>query len=127
MDVRFVGANGVESHDVAGLAALLERADGFTWVDIPAFDEAAASLLRETFQCHPAVIDACARRNHVPSVHAYEHQFFTILHAPLLGKAGHVHLLELDQLVGLNYVITVHGPINPALDPSVALAETESV
>jgi Mg2+ and Co2+ transporter CorA len=38
-----------------------------------------------------------------------------------------VHLLELDQIIGRNYLVTVHGPINPAVDPAAALEETEGV
>lgn len=127
MYVRFMGPAGLEEYVVGDIAALLARDDGFTWVDIPVFDAEAETVLRERFRCHDAVIEGCGKRNHVPSVHAYEHQFFTIIHAPLLGKAGHVHLLEIDQLVGLNYLVTVHGPINPEVDPAAALEETERV
>jgi Mg2+ and Co2+ transporter CorA len=38
-----------------------------------------------------------------------------------------VHYLELDQFVGPRYVVTVHGPVNPAVDPEAALAETRTV
>ena len=127
MDVRFVGTDGVEHHDVAELDALLDRSDGFTWIDVPELDETAERVLRDSIGCHPAVLQAFATRNHVPTVHAYEKHFFTTLHAPLLGVAGHVHLLELDQLVSTNYLVTVHGPINPAVDPAESLVDTESV
>lgn len=127
MHVRFVGADGIEEHGPGHLAELLGRDDGFTWVDIPLCDDEAVAVMREQFGCHPALIDACQRRNHVPSVHAYEAHVFTILHAPLLGEAGHVHLLELDQVVGHNHLITVHGPLNPSVDPAQALVETDAV
>jgi magnesium transporter len=127
MDVRFVGTDGVEEHDVADLDALLERTDGFTWIDVPEVDETAARVLRDAIGCHPAVLQAFATRNHVPTVHAYEKHFFTTLHAPLLGVAGHVHLLELDQLVSTRYLVTVHGPINPAVDPAESLVDTAAV
>lgn len=127
MDVRFVTAGGVPEHATADLPTLLERAGGFTWVDVPAFDEEAERVMRTLLGCHPAVLRSCAQRNHVPSVHAYPAHFFTVLHAPLPGAAGHVHLLELDQLVGRHYLVTVHGPINPALDPALALTETDDV
>src|SRR5690349_17158018 len=117
MDVRFVGTDGVEDHDVADLDTLLARTDGFTWIDVPTFDETAEQLLRESIGCHPSVLRHFATRNHVPTVHAYQNHFFTTLHAPLLGAAGHVHLLELDQVVGTRYLVTVHGPINPVVDP----------
>ena len=126
MDVRFVGTDGVVDHDVADLDALLERTDGFAWIDVPTFDETAEQVLRDVIGCHPTVLRHFATRNHVPTVHAYVNHFFTTLHAPLLGSAGHVHLLELDQVVGTRYLVTVHGPINPVVDPAEALVETEA-
>ena len=57
----------------------------------------------------------------MPTVHAYEDHVFITTQAPYLGRAGHVHLLELDQIIGHHYLVTVHGPINPELDISVAL------
>jgi magnesium transporter len=38
-----------------------------------------------------------------------------------------VHLLELDQIIGRDYLVTVHGPLNPIVDPAEALVETDSV
>jgi Mg2+ and Co2+ transporter CorA len=127
MDVRFVGTDGVEDHGAADLDALLVRTDGFVWIDVPVVDDEAEKVLREVIGCHSAVMHAFATRNHVPTVHAYDKHFFTTLHAPLLGVAGHVHLLELDQLVGTRYLVTVHGPINPAVDPAESLVDTEAV
>src|SRR5687768_8063645 len=115
MDVRFVGTDGIEEHAAGDVPALLARSDGFIWIDVPEFDDEAANLLTDVFHTHRAVIEACRRRNHTPSIHAYEQHFFVILHTPLLGAAGHVHLLELDLLVGRDHLVTVHGPINPAV------------
>jgi hypothetical protein len=42
---------------------------------------------------------------------------FTVLHPPQLGQRGHVHYVELDQFIGRNYLVTVHGPLNPAVNP----------
>lgn len=127
MDVWFVHDQGVERHDRADLAALLAREDGFVWVDVPAWDEHADELLTQVFGAHPLVVADCRQRNHVPTVHGYSDHLFVVLHAPFSGEAGHVHLLELDQLVGRRYLVTVHGPINPEVDISVALEETEAV
>ena len=125
--VRLVTSEGVTEHSTVEIAELQQRGDGFVWVDVAEWSDEAAQVLRERFGCHPLALEDCARRNHVPSVHGYPHHFFVILHAPLLGSAGHVHLLELDQMVGRDFLVTVHGPINPALDPAVALTETEAV
>jgi magnesium transporter len=50
-----------------------------------------------------------------------------VLHAPEVGARGHVHYIELDQFLGRNYLVTVHGPLNPVVDPSVAYLDTEAV
>jgi magnesium transporter len=38
-----------------------------------------------------------------------------------------VHYVELDQFVGPNYLVTVHGPLNPAVAPEVAFQDTNAV
>ncbi len=51
-------------------------------------------------------------------MHGYDDHVFVTTQSPFLGHAGHVHLLELDQIIGHHYLVTVHGPINPDLDQS---------
>ncbi len=126
MDVRFVDAAGAHPHDSDDVVTLLERDDGFMWVDVPLWDDEVDGFL-QGLGCHPLVIEACRHRNHVPTVHSYADHYFVTVHSPLLGTAGHVHLLELDQVVGTNFLVTVHGPLNPVVDPAEALVETTSV
>ena len=38
-----------------------------------------------------------------------------------------MHYVELDQFVGQNYLVTVHGPLNPAVPPEVASLDTNAV
>ncbi|MFP5253813.1 MAG: CorA family divalent cation transporter [Actinomycetes bacterium] len=123
MDAWVVGQDGVRAVDAGDIGAAPRPDDGFVWVDVPEWSVDAERLL-ERLGCHPLVIEACRTRNHVPTVHAYERHLFVTLLAPLLGGGGHVHLLELDQLVAEGYLVTVHGPLNPAVDPAEALAET---
>jgi Mg2+ and Co2+ transporter CorA len=127
MDVCFISDDGIQQHPVEGLAALLARDDGLVWVDIPTCDEAAARVLSEVFGFHPLAIRACIERNAVPKVRAYRDHIFVVLHAPELGKGGHVHYLELDQFIGPRYLVTVHGPVNPAVPPQAAQRETRAV
>jgi magnesium transporter len=127
MDVRFVSDEGIQQHPVEQLAGLLTRDDGLVWVDIPVCDEEAVRVLSEVFGFHPLAIRACIERNAVPKVRAYRDHVFVILHAPELGKGGHVHYVELDQFVGPRYLVTVHGPVNPAVTEEAALRETRAV
>jgi Mg2+ and Co2+ transporter CorA len=127
MDVRFITPSGAEEATAQDLPALLKRGGGFVWVDVPRWDAEAEATLGHVFRLHPLVIEACRRRNHTPTVHGYEDHVFLTLHTPLVGQAGHVHLLELDEIVGRNFLVTVHGPLNPAVDEAEALAETNAV
>jgi Mg2+ and Co2+ transporter CorA len=123
----WVGSAGLEDHVPEDIDALLARPDGFVWLDVPELDDAAEAILRDRFHAHPLVLRACRERNFVPSVHAYDEHTFVIVHTPLAGEGGHVHMLELDQLVGERYLVTVHGPRNPAVRLEEATAETDAV
>jgi len=127
MDVRLVTGEGIEQRPVQELAALLDDGDGLVWVDIPSCDADAVRVLSEVFGFHPRAIQDCVERNRVPKMHAYPDHVLVVLHAPERGQRGHVHYIELDQLIGQNFLVTVHGPINPAVDPAVALRETRAV
>jgi magnesium transporter len=127
MKVMLVCDSGVERHEVSELPSLLQRRDAVVWVDIPVCDPAAAQTLLDVFGFHRIAVRDCAERNHVSKVHVYSDHVFTVLHAPEVGKRGHVHYVELDQFIGPNYVVTVHGPLNPAVNPEIAYLDTETV
>jgi Mg2+ and Co2+ transporter CorA len=127
VDVYLVTKEGVERREVADLPELLTRDDGMVWVDIPRCDEQVGEVLLDVFKCHPLAVKDCLQRNRVPRVHIYPQHAFIILHAPELGAAGHVHYVELDQFIGERHLITVHGPVNPAVPPAVPQRETGSV
>jgi magnesium transporter len=127
MDVWLVTRDGVARHEAAELPELLARDDGVVWVDIPQCDEQVAEVLVDVFGCHPLAVRDCFQRNRVPRVHVYPRHAFVILHTPELGASGHVHYVELDQFVGERHLITVHGPVNPAVPDEVPVRETRSV
>ncbi|MET9344805.1 magnesium transporter CorA family protein [Nonomuraea sp. NPDC003804] len=127
MDVRLVHDDKVEERSVDELPALLDGEDGLVWVDMPVCDQDAVRVLSEVFGFHAMAVKECVERNRVPKVHAYLDHVFVVLHSPERGAAGHVHYIELDQFVGRNYLVTVHGPVNPAVAPGVPLRETGAV
>lgn len=133
MDVRFVrtSAGGADEvltpYGVEALPELLGRTDGITWVDVPVWDDEAERVLREVFGFHPLAIRDCRERNQVPKVHVYPDHVFLVLHAPHAGAAGHVHYVELDQFIGPNFLVTTHGPVNPAVPAEAMTVETQSL
>ena len=127
MELRWISDEGVASKPLTDLPGLLQRDDGFIWLDVPTWDDACETLLGQTVGLHPLALKACRERNHVAQVHGYPGCLFLVIHVPEIGVRGHVHYLELDQFVGDRFLITVHGPINPVVPLETALRETRDV
>src|SRR2546421_11266998 len=127
MDVLVIHEGSAERHDAEELPQLLKREDALVWVDIPPRDPWANHVLSEVFGFHSIAVRDCVERNHVSKFHVYADYVFTVLHAPQVGQRGHVHYVELDQFVGQNFLVTVHGPLNPAVNPEVAMVDTRAV
>lgn len=127
MELRWISDDGVQTKTLADLSDLRQRDDGFLWLDVPTWDETCETVLGQTFGLHPLALQHCRERNHVAQVHGYPDCLFVAVHVPEIGVRGHVHYLELDQFVGERFLITVHGPINPAVPVETALRETREV
>ena len=127
MDVRLVTRDGIEERRADELEELLRGVGNLVWVDIPGCDGQAAEVLKEVFGFHSMAVRECVERNRVPKMHAYPDHVFVVLHTPERGARGHVHWVELDQFVGRNFLVTVHGPLNPAVQQSAAMRETRTV
>ena len=72
MGTWLVTATGLEEHPAEDIDALLQRDEGFVWMDVPELDATSERVLREVLHAHPMLISACRERNFVPTVHAYE-------------------------------------------------------
>jgi magnesium transporter len=126
MKLRWIDPDGVSNHDLAELPDLRKRTDGFLWLDIPEWSDEAEVVLTNEFHFHWMAIAKSRERNHIPRLHVYPHHVFIVVHAPEIGAGGHVHYLELDQFIGKDFLVTVHGPLNPKVPLEAALRDTES-
>jgi magnesium transporter len=124
MELRYVDSTGAHLHE-ARLVAQEDR-DGFWWVDVTDWSLEVDMFLRG-LGCHELVLQTCQQRNHVPTVHSYADHALVTTQSPLLGEGGHMHLLELDLIIGRDYLVTAHGPINPVVPVEEALVETAGV
>ncbi len=127
MDVYTLSTAGIERHGADEVAKLLEDPAVLLWVDMAACGESEVVMLSQVFKFHDVAIRDCVVRSHVSKIHVYADHVFAVVHAPEPGTGGHVHYVELDQFVGPNYVVTVHGPLNPVVDPTIAQRETGAV
>ena len=126
IQLRWIDGDGVSVHLVSQLDELRSRRDGFLWLDIPSWCDEAEDLLAR-FAFHPMAVNDCRERNHVPRIHVYADHLFVVVHAPEIGKGGHVHYLELDQFIGKNFLVTVHGPLSPSVSVTTAMQDTYQV
>ena len=126
MDVRLITQNGAERHKPDEIASLLDG-PGLLWIDVAYWDASTAEKLVKLFNLHPRAAHDCAVRNPLPKAHIYPQQVFVVLHGPHKGARGHVHYVELDQYAGPNWLITVHGPMNPAVPLDAAYVETTAI
>ncbi|MGH2356645.1 MAG: magnesium transporter CorA family protein [Candidatus Limnocylindria bacterium] len=124
MDVRWISAGRIEDCEPSQLQALMARTDGIVWVDVPVFDDAAEAILAPALGLHEHAIRDLRVRSHVPKVHPYPGHLLIVLHAPEAGDPGHVHLVELDQVLGPNYLLTTHGPLGEGVTAEAATRET---
>jgi magnesium transporter len=127
MDVQVIDSVGAERPGVEEPPLLLKREDALVWVDIASCDELAREVLSEHFGFHWLAVRDCVERNHVSKFDVYADYVFVVLHAAKVGRRGHVHYVELDQFIGRIFLVTVHGPLNPAVDPTEALRDTSTV
>jgi magnesium transporter len=127
MDVRWISPTGIETRAWSDVPALLDRDDGFVWVDAGLCDDATATELGQRFGFHALAIRDVLERSHLPKIHAYPDHLFVVLHSPEPGDAGHVHLVELDQFIGRRYLVTTHGPVAAGVPDDIALRETRHV
>jgi Mg2+ and Co2+ transporter CorA len=127
VDISYITGSKFERFDVDDLPALRRRDDGVLWVDIIVCDAEARRVLSDVFGFHPIAVQNCVERNRIPKVHAYGDHLFLVVHTPERGRGGHIHYVELDLFIGFGFVVTVHGPLNPAVDPEIALRETGAV
>ena len=127
MEVRVITAAGAHVVPTAALRGALADPEATVWVDIPDCDEESLSVLRDVFGFHAVTIWECRQRQRMAKFHPYPDHVFVVLHSPELGEHGHVHYVELDQFIGPNYLVTVHGPTNPAVPADVPLRDTSLV
>jgi len=128
MDVYWIDESGLQRRSAAEIEQLKDKPDGVLWVDIPLCQSEQALVLKDVFGFADIAVRDCLERNHIAKMHLYGDHVFVVVHAPHLSvRGGHVHYIELDQFIGHNFLVTVHGPLNPVVVPGVAHQDTRRV
>jgi magnesium transporter len=127
MELRYVTPAGVEVGGSDEVSSWRARNDGFVWLHYDSCDDDAAATLRDDFAFHPTAVQTCRQRTHLPTFHGYADHWFVLVHRPFVGRAGHVHLLQLGVFIGRDSLVTLHGPHNPDVDPQEVQRDTDAL
>jgi hypothetical protein len=79
MDIRWISPSAIEAFTWSDVPSLLERQDGFLWVDIGSCDDEMASALADRFGFHDLAVRDILLRSHLPKIHAYSDHLFVVL------------------------------------------------
>jgi magnesium transporter len=126
VDVRLITAVGVTRHRPDEIEALLDG-PGLTWIDVQYWDAETARVLQRRLGLEPSAVRECAVSSPVPRLNVHDHHAVLSLHAPVRGEGGHVHHVEVDQVIGRNWLLTVHGSMDPTVDLDEAYVETRAI
>jgi Mg2+ and Co2+ transporter CorA len=126
VDVRLITPDGARRCTPDEIEDLLDG-PGLVWIDVRYWDADTAEFLARRLNLHQRTVRDCTARNLVPKVHTHLDQTLLVLQAPEPGEGGHVHYIELDQVIGPNWLLTTHGPMDPAVPLDAAYVETRSV
>ncbi len=92
--------------------APLGKAKSFVWFDISAPTSDELNALAQRFQLDPQIMEDLRSREGRPKIHDYNGYIYLIFHAVDLDYDEHEHLevdtLEIDCLVGPDWIVTVH-------------------
>ena len=122
MDVYQIDALGVHEKSPGDLAALLQDETAIVWVDAHPMDGETSRVLCDVFGFTEAEIDSSSKLSLVPKFSRSPNHVVLTVHS--LDSQG--HLLELDEYVGRNFLVTVHAAASGVTQESV-LKETTLV
>ena len=90
----------------------LGKAKSFVWLDVAAPTKAELDFLAQRFALDPQIMEDLRSQEGRPKIHDYNGYIYIIFHAVELDYDEHQHLevdtLEIDCLVGPDWIVTVH-------------------
>jgi magnesium transporter len=104
--------------DMEYLREVLADEDNEVWIDIEDIGPDEVAFLRDELNIHPVAIEEVTEETERPEMQSFGQHILLVLHAPSpnLVKGG-MDTVEIDFLVGNNFVVTVRsGPIASVKD-----------
>ena len=107
---------------------LIALGEGLGWVDIPSADQEGTRLLSEVFGFHPIAVRDGVERNYLLQVPRLPRpRIHRAAHARARRRRARPHHRTGPVRRPRRFLVTVHGPAEPGIDPQITLRETRAV
>lgn len=103
----------------------LASTDSLLWVDIQGPEDDEIEILLEVFGLHPLTVEDCIMPNLRPKIEDFDRYLFIILQG-VKRLDGKLKPLELDVVLGANFLITVHSEPIKSVTEDCARVERKS-
>jgi magnesium transporter len=94
--------------DLAAIRAALAKQLPI-WIELESQCDEGEELMRKDLDIHPLTVEDIWQKRSQPKLEDYRNYLYVIVHGVHSVKRGQIELIELDILIGKNYVIT-HDP-----------------
>ncbi len=108
------------------LRQALGNEQSLLWVDIEDPQDADIEVLLEVFELHALTVEDCIMPNVRPKLEDFERYLFIILQGLRRGENQKLQSVELDVILGKNFLITVRSERIRSLDEVCARVERKS-
>jgi magnesium transporter len=107
-----------ETDDVRAVASMLETPDALLWIDLVDPPTDVVSHVAAALHIHPLIAEDIAERNQRAKFETYDDVIHVVLFD--LDYRGEVQPDEMDLVLGLRFLLSVHGP-DPDLNERVPM------
>lgn len=111
-------ASGFRAADLAGCAGAIGRDGAVVWIDVHGSEPEVVPFLRDRLKLHPLAIEDIFSERVTPKIEDFKDHLYMVMHA--VRKDGDrpedLRTLELDVIVGSNWVVTHHADEVPAIE-----------
>ena len=105
-----------ETTDLADIRAVHASSKPL-WLDLDEHTEEAHALLLETFHLHPLTVEDLWGTRALPKIEGFDHYLFVLVHGVRRdGVPARIQVVELDVVIGKNFVITHHDQPSRSVD-----------
>lgn len=101
---------------LSSLKKMARSSRNIVWIDLQDAAEEEYAFLRDAFDLHPLTIDDCKQDLELPKMEVFDRYIFVGFHKINYDpNKREIEMIEIDTMVGKNFIITVHVGDRPSI------------